>query len=342
MAAILQSAEHRSRRSLLESATLLVAWAVPVAIAAVVQYRELGTWSAYSATGEQSAFSLAYFREHLGTMLSSMTWRGVFVAFPAGLIGLVLLFRYHWQLAAVLLTWVLANLILYTSYYWAPLSDYNVYARFFLPSYPALLVCAMGLFVWPAARTRMLPVLAGVAVVVGVLCGTMTLLNNWVWANIEVIGRNNLEKRGVWVQQQVPPDAVFLCDEIDMLDHLQFASSLMLYDFRLFSAEELKSLVNDDRINSLAASRKQYLRDHFLSRGQEGLTALRNKMIADHKAAGHQVFVFSGPNDQWQSWDGLAQYGLQIKFLGEQRVPEPYLPVIATHWKLQEIVPINP
>lgn len=64
-----------------------------------------------------------------------------------------------------------------------------------------------------------------------------------------------------WTAERVPADAVLLCDELDMLNHLQFASAYRLYDFRLFRAEQLTDLVDNNELNSLQRARKEYLRD---------------------------------------------------------------------------------
>ena len=84
------------------------------------------------------------------------------------------------------------------------------------------------------------------------VCGAVTINNNLAWARLEVITRNVLEKRILWLEERVPPDSVLLCDELDMLNHLQFASNLMLYDFRLFSEPHIAELANATELNSLA------------------------------------------------------------------------------------------
>ena len=333
---------ERSRRAGIEGGAMLAGWGLPFVVAAAIQTAQLGSWSAYASTGEGAAFSIGYFWDHFSIMLLSLTWRGVALAAPLGVAGLLLLLRYNWRVGAVLLTWVGANVVLYTAYYWAPLSEFNVYARFFLPSYPALVAGAAGLFVWPAARGGFASLAVMAALLLGVVSGGATVYANWVWARVEVISRNVLESRINWTAERVPADAVLLCDELDMLNHLQFASAYRLYDFRLFRAEQLTDLVDNNELNSLQRARKEYLRDRFLSRGQAGLTEMRDRMVAGYIKAGRRVFVFSGPLDQWESWAGLGAYGLAIRPSGEVVTPRPPLPIVPARWKLQEIVPATP
>ncbi len=331
----------KDRRRLLQGIAMLGIWALPVAAAALAQKAATGSWTGYATTGEDSAFGFSYLIANARYTLEGLLESGFGFMFPLGLAGLILLAWHRRNVGIVLLVWVLANVLVYAFYYWAPNNDLVIRGRFNLPSYgPAVagtlfLVVSLARCAAPGARW-----LANTAVIIISLGSIAYVLDHGLaWARTDVIAKLNLEERLVWVQERIEPDAVLLCDETDMLDHLQFASNLTLHDFRPFNEQALQYLVDNDRLNSLDRHRRKYLRERYLSLRQAGMIQLRDQMISGYIARGRKVYAFEGPRRAFLGWGSLKQHGLVATRIGDYKSSETFgFPNVAMDGVLYEIV----
>jgi len=86
----------------------------------------------YSLSGEQYAYSLSSFAKNIYTINRGLSIEALFMVFPIGLIGMVLLGT--WTDRLMRLMWFLPVFILYASFYWCPPGMY--YLRFFICTFP--------------------------------------------------------------------------------------------------------------------------------------------------------------------------------------------------------------
>jgi hypothetical protein len=269
--------------------------------------------------------------------------RGVGLMVPLGIIGLVMLIRRNPALGLSLAAWVTVNILLYTSYFWAPRSSFNIYGRYFLPSFAPLCACGVASVLWlmdalPARRKKLMLRLSLWSVVV--ISAVIAAFNVVPFFGLDTMARMNIQDRTQWLAERVPADAVVFCDELDVMYNLQFVSSYTLYDSRMFRRTDIEPLVQytPGEPSRLDAERRRYLREQLLSRSQEQLTALRDDLIAAYKQAGRRVFIFSGPQHAWMPFDRLAERGLQVVLVAEGKDPWPALPTIPDKWYLEEVV----
>jgi len=147
-----------SRESWKQSFALLASWAFPVVILLAYNWFSMHHLTGYDTTNESTGFSWDKFQDNWETMLRQLYITGLFFTLPLALIGGFVMFSWNWRIATVLAAWALPNLILYSSYYWAPDGPNISYLRFVLTIFPALAVATVFSFKWmvdraPEART---------------------------------------------------------------------------------------------------------------------------------------------------------------------------------------------
>ena len=136
------------RRAWMEAILLLISWATPIVLLLAYNKLEMGTFTGYDATNESRGFAWAYFANNWETILRQIGTNGLFLLFPIGIVGLVMMPTWNWRMAIFVSLWALPCVLIYTFYYWAP--DGLGYLRFVLTSMPPLLVAA----VWVMAHAR--------------------------------------------------------------------------------------------------------------------------------------------------------------------------------------------
>lgn len=333
----------RSKRDLQQAVTMLGAWGVVLGLFISLQYAWSGQWSLYATTGESKAFAVHFLIRHLPIAIEHLFMRGIGLIFPLGLIGLVMLSRRNRAVGLAMTAWVVANILLYASYYWAPQSSFNIYGRLFLPSFAPLCACGVASLVWLFGTTpdrgkkRGLQVSLWLAVLAS---AGIASLNVVPFFGVDTMARMNVQDRAQWLNERVPADAVVFCDELDVMYDLQFVANYTLYDSRMFRRADLESLVplEANELSGLDPERRRYLREALLWRTSEQLTALRDDLIAAYKQAGRRVFIFSGPKQAWMPFDRLEQRGLQAVQVAQAKDKWPPLPTIPDRWSLEEVV----
>lgn len=342
LAAILVAAAMRcwrSRRDLQQALTMLAAWGVVLGLFISLQYAWSGQWSLYSTTSGSRSFGLNYLVQHLPITGEHLFLRGVGLMFPLGVLGLTMLIRRDRALGLTMAAWVTVNILLYSAYFWAPRSSFNIYGRYFLPSFAPLCACGAASLVWlfGAAADRRKSLALWFAVLASIV---ISMFNVVPFFGLDTLARMNIQDRSQWLAQRVPADAVVFCDELDVMYHLQFVSNYTLYDSRMFRREDLEPLVEyvPDEPSRLDAQRRRYLTDELLSRSPEQITALRDDLMAAYRQAGRRVFVFSGPKHAWMPLGSLEDRGLHAVLVDQGKDPWPPLPTIPDRWSLEEVV----
>ena len=242
--AVVFMAVRDHKRSWRQGLTVLLAFALPVAILALINWASFGApWrTGYWFCGEQTGFAWRYFSGGPGrqgnwqTVLEQMETLGLFLLFPLALAGLVRLFWTSRKLAMVLALWVVPSATVYAFYYWAPTNDFTTgYLRFFLDIFPALIMVAL----WLLARATG-PNRSARAVVVGLLTAvsvgysayiiTPRLLNAKEQKLQLIAARQAL-------QQQLKPGSVVFADE-QLCNYLNSMGGYRLYSATIFSPRE--------------------------------------------------------------------------------------------------------
>ncbi len=139
-----------------DSLVAIAGFGLPVAVLAAINWHAFGApWrTGYWFCREQTGFSLQYlisgahlFPSHQGnwlTVIEQFENLGLFLLFPIALIGLCKLPLIYRRFGLVILLWVLPTTLVYALYYWAPASNDTVgYLRFFLDTFPALILVSL-------------------------------------------------------------------------------------------------------------------------------------------------------------------------------------------------------
>jgi hypothetical protein len=289
-------------RSRAEAFALLTAWAAPILLLLSVNRLTMGTWTGYDATHESTGFAIRHLARHWDVVIRQLAGTGLFLTFPVGVTGLILLFARNGRLAAVLWAWVLPPVLLYGSYYWAPENLGLAYARFFLTVFPPLALgaawCLSGLAPAGPHSPRAFRVVAAVAALVLVLgAGAYN-----VRASLPMLAADDRSAQAVaraaeqvMAQAKAPPGSV-LFGPREMLHHLQFVG-----DYRLYAGEEFDrryvaslSAADPDEPTPLQPERAAALRELFGNKTDAELAALLRTLAADHLAHGRRVLAI-GP-----------------------------------------------
>ena len=133
------------------SMSLVVAWAIPVAVLALVCWVSFGApWkTGYTYCNEDTGFGWKYLSGDWGdrqmtgnweTLVTQMNRTGLFVMWPLALAGIFGMIGTAWRLGGIIALWVFPSMALYLLYYWAPGGDTTtVYLRFFVSVMPGLI-----------------------------------------------------------------------------------------------------------------------------------------------------------------------------------------------------------
>jgi hypothetical protein len=141
-----------------DAAVVPLGWLLPVAFLVTYNLIAMGTVTGYDQTNESTGFRWEYFWDNWETMIRHLGTSGIAYMLPLAVIGLLGMFFVNWRLGALLALWIGPCLAIYTFYYWAPDRTPNAleppttgYLRFFVTTFPGLLVCGVWL-VWLADR----------------------------------------------------------------------------------------------------------------------------------------------------------------------------------------------
>ena len=139
------------------SLSLMLAWAIPIAVLAGVCWVSFGLpWkTGYTYCKESTGFAWAYLSGDFGdglpgrvgnweTLVTQLNHTGLFVLWPLGVAGLFAMLGSAWRLGMLLTLWVLPSTLLYMLYYWAPGGENTVgYMRFFMSIMPGLIFAGL-------------------------------------------------------------------------------------------------------------------------------------------------------------------------------------------------------
>jgi hypothetical protein len=229
--------------ALRRSSAVLLGWAVPVGVLACFCWSAFGApWkTGYSYCAEDSGFGWKYLvtdpvlhrQGNWETLLVQMNWMGLFMLWPIGLFGLVILITARPRKGACIALWALPPTILYLCYYWAPTGENSLgYLRFFLTIIPALILGA--LWVLENAIDR-----AGTvtAIGLGLLTAIGVCVNVW---NILPALETSLATRQAlahvegFIESRVPQgSSLFIADE-GLSNCLDATGGYDLYNLQLF------------------------------------------------------------------------------------------------------------
>ena len=322
--AVIFRLRFRDWRSYLRNATPALAWAVPVGFQLIYNRATIGHWTGYDSSNESefgAAFTWGKFIETWEQVLRTFHDQGLFFLLPLGVAGLVMLFSRGWELAVVMLAWLLPGTLLYTSYYWSP--DRGVaYARFFLTFFPALLVgMAVCMRVWSeSGRTRIAATLAS-GLIVAVAAGVSTYrvlqpseggpgggggMSESLPAQFRA--RLQLATAGDILLKNVAPGAVVFADEGRMingpLNYLQFAGR----DWQMFSTDAfsfrgmrggggmrmgMRDGDNADNPTPMQPERRKLMAAQYANMSDKDLVAAHNQIVDEALRSGHKVYVFA-------------------------------------------------
>lgn len=230
--------------SYLQVGALVLGWTVPVSIMLLSNHLAMDRWTGYDATNESgAAFSLEHFQNHWELMLRQLAGVGMFLIFPIGILGMVLLLGGAWKVSLLLWLWLVPSVLLYSAYYWyLPADSLTVGSqRFLLTILPPIAIgaaCCMtslaprGNHSARAFKCVILPV-AGVLVVGGAgvfnVCSAIPMLEN----EARKCRAAAMAAEQVIEQAKAPSGSVVFGPE-EILNHLQFVA-----DYRLYSTSEL-------------------------------------------------------------------------------------------------------
>ena len=234
-------------RSWRQGLTVLIAFAVPVGILALINWSSFGApWrTGYWFCKEQTGFAWHYFignptgmpprQGNWQSVLEQMENLGLFLLFPLAIAGLIRLFWTSRKLALVIALWVVPSATVYMFYYWAPANDFTTgYLRFFLDIFPALIMVALWLLAraaGPDANARAL--IVGLLTMVG--AGYSAYIMTPQMLNAKETKLQLVAARQA-LQEQLKPGSVVFADE-QMCNYLNSMGGYRLYSASLFAPQ---------------------------------------------------------------------------------------------------------
>ncbi|MGA2583689.1 MAG: glycosyltransferase family 39 protein [Tepidisphaeraceae bacterium] len=132
-------------RSWLKQSTAILAWSIPVGTLLIFNHITTGHWTGYDATNESTGFTLAEFQAKWQSTLQAMDIEGLSLLLPVGILGMLMMLGRNWRMGLILIAWFVPSVLLYMAYYWGEAGQGVSYLRFFLASYPPVIVAAMWL-----------------------------------------------------------------------------------------------------------------------------------------------------------------------------------------------------
>ena len=280
-----------------QSIWLIAGWAMPVAILASYNWFSMHHLTGYDTTNESTGFTWGKFQDNWEIMLRELYNTGLFFTLPFTLFGALLLPKWNGRVAAVLAAWALPNLVLYTSYYWAPDGPNIGYLRFVLTIFPALSIATLFAFKWmveQAHDSRRL-VMITVAILIAVGCG-VNLNTALASSETEAATTRSLLAGSQTILKNVPTgSSVFTVEQ--QLNYLQLVGDYHLYDIEQFDARKVEQYANVDP--TIATSGLQPQRAAEIYDRVKGLNELamthelirqQNQLMTDALAKGQRVF----------------------------------------------------
>jgi 4-amino-4-deoxy-L-arabinose transferase-like glycosyltransferase len=293
LVALFQLGRSDHRRRLAGAAALAAGWLLPVAGQLAFNLRALHRLNGYAATHESTAFTAGNLARHAGLVLRQFFTLGLPLLFPLAIVGLALLTLHQRRLGIVLWAWTLPNLLLYTSYYWAP--NDIAYTRLFLSIYPPLALGMAWLLTRPlpladGARRWLQPALA-LALVLG--CGAFG-----VRQALPVLTSIQQDQQQAWnagaaALAAAPAGSAFFGPQ-QVLLYLQYVGrDYRLYSRGLFVPHTIARLrnVSSRAPNPLQPERAQELYQLLKERKPVGLLRLERKLAATALSEGRRVFL---------------------------------------------------
>ncbi len=248
--ALVGMAVRGHRRSWRQGLAVVIAFAIPVVILAIINWASFGApWrTGYWFCKEQTGFGWQYFIGNAGgaiprqgnwqTVLEQMENLGLFLLFPLALAGLIRLFWTSRKLALALALWVVPSATVYMFYYWAPTNDSTTgYLRFFLDVFPAMILAALwmlGRATGPNAASRALAVGFLTLIGAGYSAWTMTpQLLNAQGQKLQLLAARQV------LREQLKPGSVVFADE-QMCNYLNSIGGYRLYSASMFSPQAFR------------------------------------------------------------------------------------------------------
>jgi hypothetical protein len=262
-----------------------------------------------------------------------------------------MLFRRSWQLAVMMLAWLIPGLALYTSYYFSP--DRGIsYARFFLTFFPAILVGVAVCFrdgilsgkevdAHPALSIP-LDMAVGLVVAISAGVGVYRTVNGMESGQVsaraalvdEQLARENLAATGKIIFDKVPAGSVLFTEEGNFgespINYLQFIQNWDLYSVSAFSSTGGRRgpggrgglggpLGNGtqtvDVPRPLQPALQKYFNELYAGKSDMQLEREEKNMIDKAIAGGKRVFIaasLSGVDDVEGSLPGAGSYNFKL------------------------------
>jgi hypothetical protein len=260
----------------------------------------------YALTGQSGAFSWAWFMEHApfaAVTLSGIPY-GLFILWPLGIAAMWLWKCVPWR-EGIFLAWAcIPTTVLYMAYFWVNRVEPMMYARFYLTTYPAVLIAAMLLLQWWARRAprAMLPILV-------LLCvqGTVTLAS--APAEERFSGTAVLDLwRTDFAAENLPPDAVIVSSDYVSYSLVYYTNMSVIYPLYYSAVWRDRHLaltpgvppewngIRRDRYAAAAGNRSQ----------EQLNAALRDKLL-DYARAGRTVALeVRDDEEKWYAFLGQS------------------------------------
>ena len=238
--------QKQSRQYFIEAASLIFSWSVPIMILAAYNWFSMHHLTGYDPTNESTGFSWETFQLDWEIMLRELYNTGLFFTLPFTLFGSVLMFRWNWKISLLLASWAVPNLLLYTSYYWAPDSAGISYMRFVLTIFPALAIFSAWGFKWIAklaaddGAAALPTVCIGLMIAIGAGVSLVTALNK---SNLDAQSNRTLLEGAQTVQKLVPAGSLIFSDRAP-LNYYQLVSDYQLCDLSQFDPKWVQSQGN--------------------------------------------------------------------------------------------------
>ncbi|MEZ0263684.1 MAG: ArnT family glycosyltransferase [Phycisphaerae bacterium] len=343
-------------RSWGEAAWLVGCWLAPVLLQLAVNRATLGYWTGYGPTKESDAFAWANLAQNWDAAVRQLNNSAMFLSFPLGVLGLLLLAARSTRLALVLAAWAVPPVLLAAAYYWRP-GDESVtgYGRFFLTAIAPLAVGAA----WCLARgfqadarptvsnraARWFAAPAGAALILAGAVG-----QNWGAASVAMDveyrkGRAmEVAANEILGKERAPAGATVFAPR-DMLNHLQFKGvDLRLYDVELFTRAGVHglSLEKPDGPGVFQYERARAMHDRLKGKSDAQLQGIARQIAGDTLADGRRAFVVTPPGGALKR--AMADAALERsdkRRLAVKSVAgwtEPAIRGVEARWELVEIV----
>ncbi len=302
----------KDRRYWLETAAMLVSWAVPVAILAIYNLVSMHHLTGYDPTNESTGFTFEKFCDNWETMLREMYNTGLFFTLPITLLGAMTLFKWNWRVATVLAVWAVPNLLLYSAYYWAPDGSTISYLRFTLTIFPALALATVCGCKWitDLATAGGSPVLARVTIAVIIAAGCGVNLNTALGSIENDTAQNRVTLEAARALLKTAPAGSTVFADQKLLNFFQLAGDFKLYELQQFDRKTIEKYadIDPDAPTGLQPQRAKEMYARLKDYTDADLIREQNLLMTDALNSGHRVFVVVPTN----------QAGFAARFLGRK------------------------